>query len=79
MASTNSTTANDGGQDGYLGVRPYTASEKAWLKKWWKNEFHFLMAYGLSIHSEEDREEGRAIARTFIKHDQEHGEPGSNK
>ena len=64
-----------GAEDEYLGGPPYTAAEKAWLKKWWGDEFHFLRAYQLSIHSEEDREEGRAIARTFIRNDQQHGPP----
>ncbi|KAI6790584.1 hypothetical protein KC363_g5869 [Hortaea werneckii] len=34
--------------------------------KHWGDEFHFLQAYGLNIHKEEDREEGRSIARAII-------------
>lgn len=51
----------------YSGTAPYTAAEKQWLKDAWVDEFHFLRAYGLSIYKEEDREEGRAIVRAFMK------------
>jgi hypothetical protein len=44
-----------------------TTAEKQWLKKHWRGEFHFLIAYGLKIYNEEDREEGRAIVRAFMK------------
>jgi hypothetical protein len=47
--------------------RGYTTAEKQWLKKHWRDEFHFLIAYGLKIYNEEDREEGRAIVRAFMK------------
>lgn len=50
---------------------PYTQAEKQWLKDHWDGEFKFLRAYGLSIYKEEDREEGRAIARAMIKGDTE--------
>jgi hypothetical protein len=45
----------------------YITAEKHWLKKHWRGEFHFLIAYGLKIYNEEDREEGRAIVRAFMK------------
>ncbi|RMY97684.1 hypothetical protein D0864_04684 [Hortaea werneckii] len=45
---------------------PYNTTEKEWLKQHWGDEFHFLQAYGLNIHKEEDREEGRSIARAMI-------------
>ena len=45
---------------------PYNTAEKEWLKQHWGDEFHFLRAYGLNIHREEDREEGRSIARAMI-------------
>ena len=32
-------------------------------------EFEFLQLYGLSIMKEDDREEGRAIARTMMNND----------
>ena len=48
---------------------PYTAAEKAWLKKHYGGEFHFLAVYGLSIYKEEDREEGRGIARAMMAND----------
>ncbi|KAK3686803.1 hypothetical protein LTR37_019436 [Vermiconidia calcicola] len=46
---------------------PYTTAEKAWLQRAHGGEFKFLLAFGLKIHSEEDREEGRRIARGFIE------------
>jgi hypothetical protein len=46
---------------------PYTEEEKAWLRKNWKNEFHFLASYQLRIYDEDDREEGRTILRAFMK------------
>lgn len=42
-------------------------SEKQWLKENWGGEFKFLRAYGLSIHKEEDREEGRLILRAMME------------
>lgn len=39
----------------------YNAAEKAWLKRNFEDEFHFLRSYGLSIYKEEDRDEGKAI------------------
>ena len=46
-----------------------TQIEKAWLKKHWGNEFHFLRSYCLSIYREEDREEGRRILRAIMSGD----------
>ncbi|KAK3697464.1 hypothetical protein LTR37_017410 [Vermiconidia calcicola] len=48
---------------------PYTGAEKAWLKVAFGGEFYFLKRYGLSIYEEDDRKEGRRIARTLIKGD----------
>ena len=48
---------------------PYTAKEKRWLKKNFGGEFRFLRMYALSIYDEDEREEGRAIARGFMEHD----------
>ncbi|KAK3298808.1 uncharacterized protein B0H64DRAFT_439248 [Chaetomium fimeti] len=48
----------------------YTAKEKEWLKRHWDGEFKFLASYGLSIYDEDDREEGRRIARAMIAHDE---------
>jgi hypothetical protein len=50
---------------------PYTAAEKQWLKDEWRDEYHFLRAYRLSIYKDEDREEGRAIVRAYIREDDE--------
>ncbi|KLU93062.1 hypothetical protein MAPG_12003 [Magnaporthiopsis poae ATCC 64411] len=49
---------------------PYTQKEKAWLKREWGGEFKFLAAYGLSIYKDEDREEGRSIARAMMEADE---------
>lgn len=48
-------------------VPPYTTAEKAWLKRAFGAEFKLLRCYGLSIYDEEDREEGRLIARGMIE------------
>jgi hypothetical protein len=59
-------------------IPPYTAEEKRWLKKHWRDEFHFLLAYNLSIYDEEDREQGRLIARAMIEaDDDDSGTPGA--
>lgn len=49
---------------------PYTNRENAWLKEHYGSEFKFLLAYQLSIYKDEDREEGRRIARAFIEYDE---------
>lgn len=36
------------------------------MKSHYRGEFHFLKSHGLSIHKEEDREEGRAILRALL-------------
>lgn len=56
------------------GVPPYSAEEKQWLKENFKNEFEFLRTHGLSIHKEEDREEGRLTARALMLHDDDESE-----
>lgn len=58
----------------YVGKAPYTAAEKQFIKDNWGDEYHFLRTYAMSIHIEEDREEGRAIARTLMKREQEEQE-----
>jgi hypothetical protein len=54
-----------------LGAASYTAEETAFLKKNYGSEFKFLFQYGLKIHNEEDREEGRAILRAIMCEDSE--------
>lgn len=49
----------------WVGEQPYTTEEKQWLKEHYGGEFKFLMAHELSIYSEEDRAEGRAIMRAL--------------
>jgi hypothetical protein len=51
------------------GRQPYTAAEKTWLKKWRISEFEFLRMYGLKMHDDEDRAEGRALVRGFMQDD----------
>ncbi|KAH7161592.1 hypothetical protein EDB81DRAFT_756112 [Dactylonectria macrodidyma] len=48
-----------------------TPDEKAWLRKHYRNEFKFLQSYALSIHNEEDREEGRVIMRAMVSNDED--------
>ncbi|KAF1913067.1 hypothetical protein BDU57DRAFT_457153, partial [Ampelomyces quisqualis] len=50
-------------------VAPYSAEEKAFLKKYYGSEWHFLLQHGLRIHKEEDREDGRAILRDIMRED----------
>ena len=47
-------------------VPPYTDEEKDWLKKHWDGEFKFLTAYGLRIHDEDDRADGRRMVRAAM-------------
>jgi hypothetical protein len=51
------------------GNPPYTAAEKGWLKKRRITEFKFLRMYGLKMHDDEDRAEGRALVRGFMQDD----------
>ena len=53
------------------GVPPYTDEEQALIVKQYRSEFHFLQDLGLSIHKDEDREEGRRALRIF-KHAADH-------
>lgn len=48
---------------------PYTEKEKDWLKRNWDGEYKFLLAHGLKIHDEDDREEGRRIVRAMMEQD----------
>jgi hypothetical protein len=50
---------------------PYTTEEKAWLKKHYGGEYKFLRSFGLSIYKEEDRTDGRHIARRMMAEDVE--------
>ena len=44
----------------------YNDEEKAFLKENFKDEFHFLQMYGLSIYKEEDRDEGKEILQGLM-------------
>ncbi|KAK4157175.1 hypothetical protein C8A00DRAFT_29886 [Chaetomidium leptoderma] len=50
---------------------PYTQEEKDWLERNWGGEFNFLRCYSLSIHKDEDRDEGRRIARAMMEQDEQ--------
>lgn len=50
---------------------PYNAEEKRWLKNHYGGEFKFLKVHGLKMHAEEDREEGRSIARAIMTEETE--------
>lgn len=41
------------------------------MKDNFKNEFHFLRIYCLSIYKDEDREEGRAILRAIMRQEKD--------
>ncbi|KAI8404412.1 hypothetical protein FOFC_15907 [Fusarium oxysporum] len=58
-------------QDKDIADGPLKATENAWVKKHYGDEFKFLQAHGLSILKEEDRAEGRIIVRTMISRDNE--------
>lgn len=46
-----------------------TPAEKEWIERHWGNEYRFLLAHGLSIFKDEDREEGRFILRALMYDD----------
>lgn len=48
-----------------------TSEQREWLKRYWGNEFKFLLAYELSIYKDEDRLKGRRIMDAFIEGDKE--------
>ncbi|KAF7552747.1 hypothetical protein G7046_g7313 [Stylonectria norvegica] len=52
---------------GSSGEPPLTAAEKEFLKMHYVDEYKFLQVYGLSIYKDEDRAEGRAMLRGFIR------------
>ncbi|KAL8349305.1 hypothetical protein RB601_001915 [Gaeumannomyces tritici] len=62
-------SGSDNAEDAPLA--PYTAEERAWLKREWGSEFEFLRTYGLSIYKDEDCEEGRVIARAMMNEDED--------
>ena len=45
----------------------YSSAEKAWMKRAFGGESKLLASYGLTIHKEEDRREGRSVARAIIE------------
>lgn len=49
----------------------YTKEEKAWLKIHYGDEYKFLRDHGLSIYDDDEREEGRAIVRSFMAKEDE--------
>jgi hypothetical protein len=65
------------------GKPPYTTAEKAWLKKHRLTGFDFLRMYGLKMHNDGDRVEGRALVRGFMQDglydDLSDDEPGAKR
>ena len=55
----------------------YNAEEKAWLKKNYGNEFKFLLAHGLKIFKEGDRDEGKAIVQAMMKNESRNKNKGT--
>ena len=50
---------------------PYTPAERTWLVNKFGNEFKFLREHGLRIYHDDEREEGRALARTLMRDEHE--------
>jgi hypothetical protein len=50
-------------------LQPYTDAEKTWIKRHYKGEYHFLRQHGLSIYKDEDRDEGKELARSLMADD----------
>lgn len=46
-------------------------AEKDWIKDNWESEYKLLRDYDLSIYDEDDRAEGRAIVREYMRRDAE--------
>ncbi|RYP25802.1 hypothetical protein DL767_008261 [Monosporascus sp. MG133] len=49
----------------------HTPQERLWLHRNYRGEAPFLKAWGLSINSEEDREEGKAILQDLMRGEEE--------
>ncbi|KAK6851607.1 hypothetical protein PG995_011732 [Apiospora arundinis] len=49
----------------------FTREERLWLHRNYRGEANFLRAWGLSIDSEEDRDEGAALLRELVQSEQE--------
>jgi hypothetical protein len=73
QSGSSSSNNSNGGQQttAYVGEKPYTAEEKAYLKEQFGGEYRMLREQGLSIYKESDREEGRAIMRAFMEQDKQ--------
>ncbi|KAH7070482.1 hypothetical protein BKA63DRAFT_420624 [Paraphoma chrysanthemicola] len=52
------------------GSRLYKPAERTFLNEHYESEYKFLRQHGLSIHKDEDREEGRAIISALIHFDE---------
>nr|OQO24422.1 hypothetical protein B0A51_08641 [Rachicladosporium sp. CCFEE 5018] len=48
---------------------PYTKKEKAWLKKHWEDEWHFVVSHGGKMYDEENRRKARTQVRTTMVHE----------
>ena len=55
-------------------LNPLTKAEKKWLKDNSGGEFQFLREQGLSIHKEEDRQEGREIMKAMMEDEDIYGD-----
>ena len=50
---------------------PCTEEKKGWLKRGWGGESNFLTAHELSIYKDEDRDDGRRMARAMVEGDED--------
>lgn len=62
--SKSSSKSSSESSDKALGIPPYSAYEKGELKQLYGGEFKFLRIHGLSIHYEDERQEGRRRFRS---------------
>lgn len=50
---------------------PLNEEERAWIRRNYRNEYHLIREFGLSIYNEEHRELGRQIVRTLMHEDKD--------
>ncbi|RYP03265.1 hypothetical protein DL764_005258 [Monosporascus ibericus] len=61
------TTSSSSAQPKSRGAPRHTPQERLWLHRNYRGEAPFLKAWGLSINSEDDREEGKAILQDLMR------------
>ncbi|RYP56674.1 hypothetical protein DL771_011708 [Monosporascus sp. 5C6A] len=64
-------SSSNSAQPNFRGPPRHTPQERLWLHRNYRGEAPFLKAWGLSINSEEDREEGKAILQDLMRSEEE--------